>query len=73
VNLNRATINGFVDAFGEKSADWINKVLTVETEKVKVGGKTVFEKQDDANDYTVIVKKGTTVDAPDESVEDLPF
>src|SRR5450432_1546376 len=41
VNLNRPTLNALVDAFGEDSAAWMNKVLTTDTEKVKVGGKTV--------------------------------
>jgi len=50
---------------------------------VKVGGKTVFalylipdgyEKVDDANGYTVIVKKGTAVDTDDEEEIDIgPF
>jgi hypothetical protein len=41
VNLNRATINGLVDAFGEDSALWIGHYLTVETEKMRVAGKAV--------------------------------
>lgn len=72
VSLNRATINGLVDAFGEDSADWQNHVLTVATEKVRVAGKAVtalylvpegYIKTDDANGYAVIVKKseGTKV------------
>jgi hypothetical protein len=65
VSLNRATINGLVDAFGEESADWQNKTLNVETEKVRVAGKSVtalylipegYVKTDDANGYAVIVK-----------------
>ena len=35
ISLNRATINGLVDEFGEDSEQW----LTAETEKVVVGGK----------------------------------
>ena len=67
VALNRATINGLVDAFGENSADWQNKPLTVETEKMRVGGKVVvalylipdgFERIDDSNGYAKIVHKG---------------
>jgi hypothetical protein len=55
----------------------MNKVPTVETEQVKVGGKTVFtlylvpegyEKVDDDNGYTVIAKVGTATPAAD--VED---
>ena len=65
-NLNRATLNALVEAFGEDSKLWMNKVLSVETEKVKVAGKTQvalylvpegFEKTDDAEGYTIITKK----------------
>src|SRR3990167_4118054 len=41
VSLNRATINALVDAFGEDSIKWQNKVLIVETERVRVAGKAV--------------------------------
>ena len=41
ISLNRATISGLVDAFGEDSKDWIGKVLTAHTEKVMVAGKRV--------------------------------
>lgn len=33
VNLNRATLYGLIDAFGEESKEWINKPLTVHTER----------------------------------------
>lgn len=68
VSLNRATINGLVDAFGEDSKDWQGHYLSVETEKVRVAGKSVtalylipegYEKRDDANGYAMIVKEGT--------------
>jgi len=61
-----------VDAYGEDSADWVNHVPIAETEKVRVAGKAVtavylvpegYERVDDENGYTVIVKKGTKVDA----------
>jgi len=75
ISLNRATINGLVDAFGEDSAGWQGHVLTIETEKVRVAGKAVtavylvpegYERVDDENGYTVILKKGTKVSAPEE-------
>lgn len=68
VSLNRATINALIDAFGTDSASWMNKILTVETERVRVAGKAVtalylipegFEKTDDENGYAVIAKVGT--------------
>jgi hypothetical protein len=75
ISLNRATINGLVDAFGEDSVLWQDQVLTAETEKVRVAGRAVtavyllpegYERVDDENGYTVIVKKGTQVGAPEE-------
>ena len=75
ISLNRATINGLVDAFGEDSNDWQNHVLVLETEKVRVAGKAVtavylvpdgYERVDDDNGYTVIVQKGSKVGAPEE-------
>ena len=65
VALNRATINGLVDAFGEDSVNWQNKVLSVETEKMRVSGKAVvalylipegYERIDDSSGYAIIVK-----------------
>src|SRR3990167_7633063 len=67
ISLNRATINGLVDAFGEDSVALVNKVLTAVNEKARVAGKNVtmiylladgYEKVDDANGYAAIVKKG---------------
>ena len=75
--LNRATINGLVDAFGEDAKDWMNKVLLVETEKMRVAGRAViavyliaegYHRADDANGYAVIVKN--SVDPRD--YEDQP-
>ena len=74
VSLNRATINGLVQAFGEESDSWQGKPLTVETEKMRVAGvaRTAlylipegFERIDDDNGYAVIVKIG------DDSVKDV--
>ena len=75
ISINRASINGLVDAYGEESADWQNHVLSCETEKMRVGGRAVtavylvpenYERVDDEGGYTVIVKKGTQVGAPEE-------
>lgn len=66
VSLNRATINGLVDKFGEDSKAWMGHKLSVFTEKVKVAGKSVFalylipdgyKVMDDENGYTVVVPK----------------
>ena len=39
IGINRASINALVDAFGEDSKNWMNKILTAITEKVVVFGK----------------------------------
>lgn len=79
VSLNRATINALVDAFGEDSIKWQNKVLIVETERVRVAGKAVtalylipdgYEKVDDENGYAVINKKEKPL--PTVRDEDIP-
>jgi hypothetical protein len=75
ISINRASLNGLVDAYGEESADWQGHVLSCETEKMRVGGRAVtavylvpegYERVDDENGYTVIVKKGTQVGAAEE-------
>ena len=89
INLNRATINGLVEAFGTSSADWVNKILTVQTEKMIVGGKRVtavyliadgFQLTEDDNGYMTIVKDGMAnaekvlmVDDEDINPADIPF
>lgn len=77
-NLNRATIAGLIEAFGDDSVNWQGHPLVVETEKMRVAGKAVtalylipdgFKKIDDENGYAVIVKKqfinNTTVEYPE--------
>jgi hypothetical protein len=65
LNLNGATINALVEAFGEDSKEWINKTLTVQLEKMVVSGKRVtalylipegFALKEDDNGYLVISK-----------------
>ena len=80
ISLNRPTLNALIDAFGEESEGWKNKILTAVTEKVRVGGKAVvavyllpdgYEKVDDANGYAIIVKSGTKVGTVNE--DEPPF
>lgn len=83
VSLNRATINGLVDAFGEDSAGWQGHNLTVETEKMRVGGKAVtalylipegYEKIDDENGYAMIIREGSIAESvPPIIEEDISF
>ena len=82
VSINRATMNALVDAFGEDDSKWQNQILTVETEKMRVGGKAVtalylipagYKRIDDEQGYAVIVKEGTKdVDIPVVNVDDAP-
>lgn len=89
IGLNNTTINGLIDAFGEDSADWQGHTLTVDTEKVRVGGVAKlalylippgYRRTDDVNGYAVIVKEGE-VEIPVINVEekepvygsDIPF
>ena len=67
VSLNRATIGGLIDAFGDDSVNWQGHTLTVEIEKMRVAGRSViamylipqgYSKIDDENGYAVIVKQG---------------
>lgn len=85
INLNRATVNALVDAFGEESAEWQGKALTAQTEKVVVGGKRVtavylvpegFAMSEDANGYVVIGRKGeeiATVESDEIDPNQVPF
>ncbi len=67
VSINRATLNALVDAYGEDSKNWVNKVLVAEPEKMIVSGRRIvalylvpdgYEKSEDENGYVVITKKG---------------
>lgn len=67
VNLNRATIYGLIDAYGDESQAWTGHPLTVHTEKVVVAGKRVtalylipegFEVRETPDGYVEIARKG---------------
>jgi hypothetical protein len=87
IALNRATISGLVDAFGEDSKNWIGKPLTVITEKSSYGGKRGYsiyllaegyEMNEDENHYLIIVnpnKESVQVAPDDGSVDtsEIPF
>lgn len=79
VSLNKATLNALIDAFGDDSKDWMNQVLAVETEKVRVAGKAVvalylipdgYEKVDNEEGFAVIQKIGleTILQQPSEEI-----
>lgn len=82
VSLNRPTIDGLVEAFGEESVKWQGNYLTVEIEHSRIGGKnrTImylvpegYEKFDDDNGYARIAKKlaKNELDREYESLESL--
>lgn len=67
-DLNKPTINGLIDAFGDDSRNWIGKVLFAHVEKVRVSGRAGtmvilypegFKVQDDEGGYAVVVPVGT--------------
>lgn len=67
IALNRATLNGLIDAFGTESKNWAGKYLVAQTEKMVVGGKRVtalylvpegYEVGEDAGGYMVVQKIG---------------
>lgn len=73
VNLNKATISGLIKAFGNDSAHWVNKPLSVETEKMRVAGKAVtalylipsgFELVNDDEGYAKIQSIGAETEQP---------
>jgi hypothetical protein len=77
ISLNKATINGLVDAFGEDSINWQNKTLSVETEKVRVAGVARvaiylipegYEKIDNEEGFAAIVNKGGSVETKKDNI-----
>jgi hypothetical protein len=86
VSLNRATLDGLVEAFGEDSTAWIDKMLTAQTERMIVGGKRVtalylvaegFEVGEDDGGYMIVrqipVSTGVYTGTPEISPDDIPF
>lgn len=79
INLNRATIDALVEAYGEDSKEWMGYTLTAQTEKVVVAGKRVtavylvpegYEMKEDEQGYMHIVKIGAD-DMPVIILDDL--
>ena len=84
VSLNKTTINGLIEAFGPDSKEWMNKVLTVQTEKTTIAGRRVtvlyllpegFELTEDVGGYVVIGRKnGNSIPRDNDiNVEEIPF
>jgi len=84
VSLNKTTINAFIDAFGDDSKNWIDKVLTVHTEKMVVSGRRTtalylipegYELSEDEGGYLVIKRKENKVEPPENEInpDEVPF
>ncbi len=78
ISINRTTIDGFIRAFGKESKNWMNKMLTIDVEKNRVGGQQKitlylipqgFERVDDENGYATIVKEGSAVEKKEDGGE----
>jgi len=79
VQLNRTTLNGLIDAFGEESNDWIGKLLFAHIENAIIGGKrrTIlylvpdgYELTENSDGYLDVLKKGGTPTATDDPIPD---
>ncbi len=66
IALTRGTIDALIDAFGNKSEEWIGKVLSVHIEQMNVGGRRVkavylvpegFQVGEDSNGYMVVQRE----------------
>ncbi len=73
VSLNRATISGLIDAYGDDSTAWQGHYLTCEIEKVRVGGvmrlalyliPDGYFKQDNQDGFAEIIKKPIQTEQP---------
>ena len=71
--INTPSKNALIDAFGDDTVDWMDKLLTLHIEKTRIGGKAGvaaylvpegYEVGDDAAGYLVIGKAGTVSRQP---------
>lgn len=77
ISINKPTKNALIDAFGDDSVNWVDKLLTVHIEKTMIAGKRGiaaylvpegYEVGEDEGGYLVITnpnKKVTTVKTDD--------
>lgn len=68
--INKPSKNALIDAFGEDTNKWIDKLLTLHTEKTTVSGKRGiaiylvpegFEVKEDEEGYVVVAEKGKSL------------
>lgn len=89
LGINQPSKAALIEAYGDETAEWINKVVTVSVERVVIGGKRQlatylipegFELTEDSGGFLVVQRIGV---APEEvnqepreddfKVEDIPF
>ena len=83
IGINTPTKNALIDAYGDDSKDWVDKVLTAHLERTMVAGKRGialylvpdgYEVAEDSGGYLVIQKIGTSSSQSDGSDDvDSPF
>lgn len=85
VNINIATRNALIEAFGDDSKDWIGKVLTVNVLEGTNGYSLYlipegFKRERDDRGYVIIVREGQEEEIPtinveekEIKIEDIPF
>lgn len=84
-SINPPTVNALIEAFGQESSNWMDKVLTIHIEKVRSAGRQGlsvylipegFDFWDDEKGYLVIGKKedkAVEESHPEISPDDIPF
>lgn len=85
IAINKPSKNALIEAFGEETKDWIDKLLTVHVETAIVSGKRGvalylvpegFEVKEDSGGYLVVVRKGVEpVEYPTDDIDPdlVPF
>lgn len=88
VAINTPSKNALIDAFGDDTANWVDKLLTLHTEKTVIAGKRGvalyltpegFEVTEDSGGYIIVQRIGSATPPPptpvDEEIDpdDIPF
>ena|SRR3990167_544643 len=69
IAINKPSKNALIDAFGDDTANWIDKLLTLHVETAIISGKRGvamylvpegFEVKEDSGGYLVVTRKGET-------------
>lgn len=85
VSINAPTKNALIEAFGDETSAWVDKLLTVHVESTLIAGKRGtalyllpegYAVTEDAGGYLVIAPQGKVEKAPakdDINPDDIPF